>query len=368
MDWAKDFLNFIEKVTEPLTPDVTPEAMEREVAALQSLAAAANLPFSAREIGKSRDGEKLWGLKIGRGDCPISLTAGAHSDEPAGPKTALLLARWLLSSALGQELLEKQSWFICPHVNPDGARRNARWVSQAPELESYARHAFREPPGEDVEFLYPGGQSATIPPRPENEAVAAFLRDDAPFRVHGSLHGMAFAEGAWWLIEKSWADRTVALRSRLKSHFESLNLGYHDIDRRGEKGFFRLEPGFATTPTSIAMREFFLNAGDPATAGLFRPNSMEFVQSLGGNPLSFVSEIPLFRLLPNEPLPNPPGPDTPFQRFRPRFQTARQSFLETNNASTLHALSDEFQITPVPWKTQVKAIGCGVLETAGEVI
>lgn len=42
------------------------------------------------------------------------------------------------------------------------------------------------------------------------------------------------------------------------------------------------------------MRTFFHERGDDATAALSRPSSMEFVRGLGGDPFTFVSEMPLF--------------------------------------------------------------------------
>jgi hypothetical protein len=42
------------------------------------------------------------------------------------------------------------------------------------------------------------------------------------------------------------------------------------------------------------MRAYFETLGDLETAGKFRPSSMEHVRSLGGDPLTLVSEVPLF--------------------------------------------------------------------------
>jgi hypothetical protein len=42
------------------------------------------------------------------------------------------------------------------------------------------------------------------------------------------------------------------------------------------------------------MRKHFLDLGDEVTAGRFRPSSMEAVRALGGDPLTLVSEMPLF--------------------------------------------------------------------------
>jgi len=73
-------------------------------------------------------------------------------------------------------------------------------------------------------------------------------------------------------------------------------MGYDllDWDRRGDKGFERIDKGFSTRPDSRAMVRHFLALGDRRTAALFRPSSMEVVRRLGGDPLTFVSEMPLF--------------------------------------------------------------------------
>jgi hypothetical protein len=42
------------------------------------------------------------------------------------------------------------------------------------------------------------------------------------------------------------------------------------------------------------MRAYFLDRDDLETAGCFRPSSMETIRALGGDPLTLVSEMPLF--------------------------------------------------------------------------
>jgi len=156
----------------------------------------------------------------------------------------------------------------------------------------------RELPGNDVEFGFPGA-GGDAGARPENRAVADFLRPGAPFALHASFHGMAFAAGPWFLLERGWAERTAAMRERLRGRVHELGYRLHDVDRGGEKGFHRIDEGFTSRPDSRAMAAHFEALGDPATAALFRPSSMEFVRSLGGDPLTLVSEMPLF-LVPGE--------------------------------------------------------------------
>ena len=53
--------------------------------------------------------------------------------------------------------------------------------------------------------------------RPENEAAMAFLEPHGPYAAHFSLHGMAFAEGAWFLICNEWADRAGDLLDSIET-------------------------------------------------------------------------------------------------------------------------------------------------------
>lgn len=84
------------------------------------------------------------------------------------------------------------------------------------------------------------------------------------------------------------------LAAALIREVEGAGYTLHDVERRGEKGFHRLARGFCSRPDSRAMRRHFLGVGDSGTAARFRPSSMEAVRALGGDPLTLVTEMPLF--------------------------------------------------------------------------
>jgi zinc carboxypeptidase len=257
-------------------------------------------------IGRSREERDISGHVLGRGDLHVSLIGGCHADEPVGPAMLRLLAAFLWTRQEDDPLLAAATWYVVPHVNPDGEAKNAAWsaatvpavdhrgaADHAFDLALYLRGAVREKPGDDVEFGFPrSGEDAGA--RPENRAVAAFLARGAPFHLHGSFHGMGFASGPWFLLEPAWIDRTAKLRHAVRERVGAM--GYHpfDVDRGGEKGFHRIDRGFTTRPDSRAMIAYFEERGDPETAARFRPSSMECVRSLGGDPLTLVSEMPLF--------------------------------------------------------------------------
>jgi hypothetical protein len=261
---------------------------------------------SGRVLGPSREGREIRGHVLGNGDLHVSLIGGCHADEPVGPAMLRRLVSFLASRPPDDPLLTGITWYVVPHVNPDGEARNAVWSdvtwpaldhlgqdSRAYDLYLYLRHAVRELPGDDMEFGFPRSAD-DAGARPENRAVADFLAAGAPFHLHASFHGISFTSGPWFLIEPAWIDRTAALREAIRRRVRSMGYQPFDVDRGGEKGFHRIDEGFTTRPDSRSMIAWFEARGDFATAAKFRPSSMEYVRSLGGDPFTLVSEMPLF--------------------------------------------------------------------------
>jgi len=311
-----------------------------------------------RELGPSEEGAMLYGIRLGTGDRTVSLIAGNHADEPVGPETL----RCFVINALAQRQkmepwLRRFQFVIVPHTNPDGEARNRPWIEEWPDPKAYLRHAVREQPGRDLEYGYPSM-------RPENEHVASFLREHGPFAMHASLHGMSAGEGAMLLINRPWTFRTQALRDAFVEAAAAHGLRMHDHNRKGEKGFFWIEPGFQTTPRGDAMRTYFQAQDDPATAQKFHDSSMEFVMGLGGDPLCLVTELPLF-LVKNED-PTPGRPDE-YLALRERLPEVKARL---DRGDEVDELLGPFDLRPVPLETamrlQLRALELGLEAVAGE--
>ena len=265
-------------------------------------------PDAGLSIGTSREGRPIHAFRFGSGPLRVSLLGGCHADEPVGPALLWRLCGWLGGLTPGHPMLERFEWWIVPHVNPDGEARNRPWQGRGLtfELGEYLAHVVRELPGDDIEFGFPRAaqgvgsvRDADAAPdagaRPENRAAFDWWRSAGDsFDLHVSLHGMGFSSGPWFLIDPHWIDRTQPLRARCADVVRSMGYRLHDVEREGEKGFARIAPGFCTRPNHDAMREHFLALEDEATAGRFRPSSMEAVRSLGGDTLTLVTEMPLF--------------------------------------------------------------------------
>ena len=98
-------------------------------------------PVVFPQIGRSTEGRPLGGGSYGGGPLKISLGAGAHADEPVGPRTLERLAGWLETETAAKPLLEKATFSICPDINPDGRERNSTWTGSSPaDLRDYLRY------------------------------------------------------------------------------------------------------------------------------------------------------------------------------------------------------------------------------------
>lgn len=307
-----------------------------------------------RRIGASREGRDLTAYRFGAGDRRVSLLAGCHADEPVGPRLLGHLVAHLESLPPDDPLLADYEWWILPHINPDGAAANRAWQppdAGAYDLTDYLRHVVRERPGDDIEFGFP--RDAGDPgARPENRAAYDWWRRaTGPFALHVSLHGMAFAAGPWFLVEPAWRDRFELLLERCVERVRALGYRLHDVDRQGEKGFFRLAPGFSTRPDSRYMRRHFLSRGDEETARLFRPSSMETIRSLGGDPLTLVSEMPLF-LTPGVGVDLGP-PDPVAEEWRARVEGWRRELEEGADPESVRAEAEAAGLRPMPVRDQM---------------
>ena len=269
--------------------------------------------------GYSMEIRPILAYKLGEGHTRISLLAGCHADEPAGTMLLKRLVTYLSRQEAHHPLLNQLTWFIVPDANPDGAAFNLRWttgVTTSYDLVKYLTFVVRDLPGYDLEFGFPKsihGKGL----RPENDFLFHFWQSNRqPFDLHVSLHSMSIGFGAYFLLDGQQVDRNASIMNTCAAAVSRLGYPMHDIDRKGEKGFYRIQPGFAAFPTAATMKQYFLERGDHVMADRFYPTSMECMQYFGGNCLSLVSEIPLFLLPRTPPLKDLPSLEETYAYWR----------------------------------------------------
>jgi hypothetical protein len=295
-------------------------------------------------IGESEEGRPIDAVVLGTGERHVSLIAGNHADEPVGPETLRSLTRAVTDHPDRFEgLLQRFTFYVVPHTNPDGEHRNRPWIQAWPDVRAYLRHVSRELPGRDLEFGFPSM-------RAENEAVSTFLKPHAPFDLHASLHGMSVSEGALLLINRPWTYRSEDLQDGYRHASAEAGLDLHDHNRKGEKGFFWIDPGIQTTPRGEAMRSYFRSIGDDDMASRFHDSSMEMVMGWGGDPLCLVTELPLW-VLTDGPTSvdasDHPHRPVRYEAFRDRFAHLRHRDVGDEDDAVADLLNT-FSLEPLP--------------------
>ncbi len=306
-------------------------------------------------IGLSRERREILAYRLGSGAQRISLIAGCHADEPAGPQFLRHLAAYLLSLPGNDPLLREYEWWIVPHLNPDGEQRNIQWFTPKDDAANFARYlkyAQRELPGEDVEFGFPRSMD-DVGARPENRCLNRWWSEaEGVFHCHGSLHSMHLAAGPWFLVEPSWRERLNTLIAVCQAEVRESGYRLHDVERNGEKGFHRIAPGFCTRPNSAQMAQYFLSQGDMETAAKFRPSSMELIRSLGGDAFTFVTEMPQF-IAPGI-AENIGPPDLVAERWKTRLLQWRKELQEGASEEKINETAIKLGLVAMPWREQMR--------------
>ncbi|MYZ39947.1 M14 family zinc carboxypeptidase [Streptomyces sp. MnatMP-M17] len=138
-----------------------------------------------RCIGTSRAGEPIRLMSVGRGSRHALVVAGPHANEPVGGLTVLRLARYLLRPGRPARFTDT-AWHFVLCLDPDGARRNERWLKGPMTFAQHYRNFFRPGFAGQPEWLptEPGAE-----PMPETRALLG-LQDELRPYLQCSLHGV----------------------------------------------------------------------------------------------------------------------------------------------------------------------------------
>ncbi|GAA1164251.1 M14 family zinc carboxypeptidase [Streptomyces hebeiensis] len=148
-----------------------------------------------RSIGRSRAGEPIRVLSVGHGSRDVLVVAGPHANEPIGGVTALRLAHYLARAGRpgGPSArvpygpwISDATWHFVLCLDPDGARRNERWLKGPMTFAHHYRHFFRPGFARQPEWL-PTEPGAA--PMPETRALLR-LQDELRPYLQCSLHGV----------------------------------------------------------------------------------------------------------------------------------------------------------------------------------
>ncbi|MEW6045958.1 MAG: hypothetical protein AB1609_05680, partial [Bacillota bacterium] len=125
-----------------------------------------------------------------------------HPNEPVGAMTIDFLAHHLVANSGLAERLHT-TWFMVPCADPDSTRLNEGWFDGPFTVTNYARHFYRPPGTQQVEWTFPlhYRKAHFERPMPETRALMRLIDEVRPHFVY-SLHNAGFG-GVYFYISRA---------------------------------------------------------------------------------------------------------------------------------------------------------------------
>lgn len=176
------------------------------------------------EIGKTRDGNELYCLKIGSGSNNGLMFGLPHPNEPIG---TMMLEYFTKELVENKELRDKldYTWYIVKAWDTDGAKLNEKWFKGPYTLYNYSRNFFRPAGHQQVDWTFPINYKKlnfkdTIP---ETKAMMDLIDEIKPKFIY-SLHNAGFG-GVYWYISEDISDIYEDLKNAADKQEIPLHLG-----------------------------------------------------------------------------------------------------------------------------------------------
>jgi len=180
------------------------------------------------EIGRSRKGEKIKALKIGKGKKIALLFGFPHPNEPIGSMTLEYFSWKLLEH---EELLSQLDyiWYIIKCIDPDGARLNEGWFKGPFTPLNYALNYYRPPGYQQIEWTFPIKYKTLVfdKPIPETRALMKIIEDAKPQFMY-SLHNSGFG-GVYFYVSSPCKPLYKKLQGLAKTEKLPLHLGEPEV-------------------------------------------------------------------------------------------------------------------------------------------
>ena len=240
-------------------------------------------------VGSSRRGDPIEALKIGDGPKKALLFAMPHPNEPIGSMMLEVLAARLAEDQALRERLG-YTWTLIKCIDPDGTRLNEGWFKGPFSVTNYARHYYRPPSFEQVEWTFPVDYETLHfdAPLPETRALMGLIEEIRPDFIF-SLHNSGFGGVYFYLSEEA-----PGLYEQFYRLVEEQDLPLHLGEPEMPYAIPYAKAVYAFPPIAT-MYDFLKDqtGKDPAEILKAGTSSMDYASRFC-NPLGLVCEMPYF--------------------------------------------------------------------------
>jgi hypothetical protein len=240
-------------------------------------------------VGRSRQGDPIEALQIGDGPRVVLLFAMPHPNEPIGSMMLEYLSCRLAADGALRERLG-YTWYLIKCIDPDGTRLNEGWFKGPFSIAHYARHYYRPPSYQQVEWTFPIDYKTLHfdDPLPETQALMALIREQKLDLIY-SLHNSGFG-GAYFYLSEMAEPLYEPFHEVVHSQGLPLHLGEPEMPFaiKYDSAIFQVPP--------IAQMYDFLEqqtGTDPAEVISGGTSSFDYARRFG-DPFCLVCEMPYF--------------------------------------------------------------------------
>ena len=245
-----------------------------------------------RVVGHSREGEEIPMVRIGDGPTRVLAFAFPHPNEPIGG----MLVHFLLDELFRDpSLREGRTWYLLPSVDPDGTRANEGWFAGPFTIRNYARHFYRPPSAEQVEWTFPIDyeQLRFDRPLPETEALMGAFDQARPHLVY-SLHNAGFG-GVYYYLSHDVPEVYGTFHEVPERRDLPLSLGEPEMPWAET-----LAPAVYRMPSIRDAYDYHATYGEGSPAEKIQGggSSFDFLRSMelaDGDPVCLITELPYFQ-------------------------------------------------------------------------
>lgn len=239
--------------------------------------------------GRSRQGDPIEVVRIGNGPRKALLFAMPHPNEPIGSMMLeFLSSRLAEDDALREEL--GYTWFLIKCIDPDGARLNEGWFRGPFTIENYARHYYRPPSYQQVEWSFPIDYKTLHfhDPLPETKVLMSLIEREG-FDFAFSLHNSGFG-GVYYYVSEEAPGLYEPFHRLAGSQDLPLHLGEPEVPWA-----VSYAPAIFGLPRAADGYDFLQaqTGKDPAT--ILQQGTSSFDYALGfSDPFALVCEMPYY--------------------------------------------------------------------------
>lgn len=155
------------------------------------------------DVGVTREGDKIYALKIGEGKNRALLFGCPHPNEPVGTLVLEYLS-WELAKNDGLREVFDYTWYIVKVADKEGLRLNSGWLKGPFTPLNYAKNYYRPAGNKQVEWTFPI-EYKTLKfndPLPETKALMNLIETNRPDFIY-SLHNAGFGGVYYYISEEA---------------------------------------------------------------------------------------------------------------------------------------------------------------------